>query len=82
MIPGCGPALLLVALLGVARPSPEDDAPPPNRELLEFIASFQTADGEWIDPLSLPETQQEKSEDESEEDKPDDQDAPDSNPQR
>ncbi len=74
--------LLLVALLAAPRPGPEEDAPPPNRELLEFIASFQTADGEWIDPLSLPETQQDQSEDESEEDLPDDQDAPDSDPQR
>lgn len=81
MISSSGLALL-AALLGVARPGPEEDAPPPNRELLEFIASFQTADGEWIDPLSLPEAEQEPNEDESEENKPDDQDAAGSNPQR
>ena len=76
------PLVLLVAVLGAARPGPEEDAPPPNRELLEFIASFQTADGEWIDPLSLPETTKDESEDENQEDSSDDQDAPDSDPQR
>ena len=77
---GLGIALLLA--LGAARPGLEEDAPPPSQELLEFIASFQTADGEWMDPLSLPDGEQDKSEDEPEKDKLDDQDPPDSDPER
>ncbi len=73
--------LLLVALLAAPRPGPEEDAPPPNRELLEFIASFQTADGEWIDPLSLPEGEP-PDQDEADQDQKDAADAADSDPQR
>lgn len=30
-------------------------AEPPDLELLEFLGSFETGDGEWIDPLELTE---------------------------
>lgn len=30
-------------------------AAPPDPELLEFLGTFETADGEWVDPLALAE---------------------------
>ncbi|KAA3628305.1 MAG: hypothetical protein DWQ09_09265 [Proteobacteria bacterium] len=48
------PALLigLLASIGVSR-AEEPDANLPDAELLEFIASFATDDGGWLDPLEL-----------------------------
>lgn len=31
-----------------------DDMPPPSMELLEFMALFETEDGEWMDPDDIP----------------------------
>ncbi len=46
---------MLGILLAAQAPSADDDAPPPSKALLEFVASFQSVDGEWLDPMSLPE---------------------------
>ena len=48
------PALMiaLLASAGVSR-AEESDANLPDAELLEFIASFATDDGGWLDPLEL-----------------------------
>ena len=48
-------SVLVIALLagaGVAQ-AEESDAAPPDAELLEFIASFATDDGGWLDPMEL-----------------------------
>ena len=29
--------------------------PPPDMEMLEFLGRYQTADGHWLDPMSLDE---------------------------
>ena len=44
-------ALLLTGLLaaGSSNPPPE----PADLEMLEFLGSFETRDGKWVDPLSL-----------------------------
>ncbi len=73
--------LLLVLVVAATRPGLEEDAPPPNRELLEFIASFQTVDGEWIDPMSLPEGERQEP-DEHKQDQSDAADAADPDSQR
>lgn len=46
---------LLIALLTGAATlhAQEADTAPPDAELLEFIASFATEDGGWLDPLEL-----------------------------
>ena len=31
----------------------QSDGSTPSRELLEFLGRFETADGDWLDPLSL-----------------------------
>ena len=59
-------SLLLAGLLFI-RPaqaeetSQERETEPPSAELLEFLADWETADGEWLDPMELVE---ETSEDE------------------
>lgn len=45
--------LVLSIFLAAAEP-PAGEAP--SRELLEFLGSFANFDGEWVDPLSLPES--------------------------
>ena len=49
------PALLLLmsGSLQAAENSASDPQPIPNLELLEFLGSFATEAGEWIDPDSL-----------------------------
>ncbi|GAB4300371.1 MAG: hypothetical protein Kow0096_20380 [Thiohalomonadaceae bacterium] len=43
--------LALAALLLAAPLVAEEEAPSP--ELLEFLGSFETADGQWLDPMDL-----------------------------
>lgn len=43
------PMLLMLASLAAA----SEDVDSPSLELLEFLGSFETEDGEWLDPLSL-----------------------------
>ncbi|MEM7706498.1 MAG: hypothetical protein AAF358_13135 [Pseudomonadota bacterium] len=31
-----------------------DDEPPPSMALLEFVALFETEDGQWMDPEAIP----------------------------
>ncbi len=51
--------MLLIPLLlaaGTAPAQDEDEAPrdePPSLELLEFLADWETDDGQWIDPRHL-----------------------------
>jgi hypothetical protein len=40
-------AMILTSLLAAGTAPPET----PDAELLEFLASFETADGKWVDPL-------------------------------
>ena len=40
----------LLAIIAMAEPDPEESAPPPDTELLEFLGSWETASGEWLDP--------------------------------
>lgn len=49
------PLVLLLAAAGVnAADNPEPDGQAvPNLELLEFLGSFATEEGQWIDPNSL-----------------------------
>jgi len=51
-------ALLLTGLLaaGSGNPPPE----PADPEMLEFLGSFETRDGKWVDPLSLNDREPEK----------------------
>jgi hypothetical protein len=50
--------LLLTGLLaaGSGNPLPE----PAGIEMLEFLGSFETQDGKWVDPLSLNDREPEK----------------------
>ncbi|WP_127477779.1 hypothetical protein [Sulfurivermis fontis] len=43
--------LALLALLLAAPLAAEEEAPSP--ELLEFLGSFESADGQWLDPTQL-----------------------------
>lgn len=51
-------ALLLTGLLatGSSNPPPE----PTDLEMLEFLGSFETQSGKWVDPLSLNDRETEK----------------------
>lgn len=51
--------LLLTGLLaaGSSQPPPE----PADLEMLEFLGSFESRDGKWLDPLSLDDREPEKS---------------------
>lgn len=42
---------LLIAQVAFA--SPRDVAPSPDMEFLEFLGSWQTRDGKWVDPLHV-----------------------------
>jgi hypothetical protein len=44
-------ALLLSGVLAAATAAPPKDAPDP--ELLEFLGTYETAGGQWIDPQTL-----------------------------
>ncbi len=48
-------ALLLALLFAAPAPARADEPPetPPDAELLEFIATFATDDGGWLDPFEL-----------------------------
>lgn len=46
-----GKPLVLAMLLLTAPVAAEDEAP--SLELLEFLGSFETADGQWLDPTQL-----------------------------
>jgi len=45
-------AVLLTAVLAAGSAAPTE-AEPPDAELLEFLGAFETADGQWLDPLVL-----------------------------
>ena len=45
-------ALLILGAL-YATPAHCTDEEPPAMELLEFLAEFETEDGEWVDPTDL-----------------------------
>ena len=51
--------LLLAVSASPQAPNPDTGQSPeanqPSMELLEFLGSFETIDGEWIDPMSLEE---------------------------
>ena len=54
--------LIWVLLAAGANQQPQDqeasqsaEAQPPSLELLEFLGSFETIDGNWIDPMSFEE---------------------------
>jgi hypothetical protein len=38
-------------LIHLAEASPRDDSPPPDADFLEFLGSWHTGDGKWIDPF-------------------------------
>jgi hypothetical protein len=42
---------LLLVLLPLAASAAEDEQP--SMELLEFLGSWETKDGEWLDPVSM-----------------------------
>ncbi len=46
-----GKPLVLAVLLLAAPVAAEDEAP--SLELLEFLGSFETAEGQWLDPTQL-----------------------------
>jgi len=52
-------ALLFTGLLaaGSGNPPPPE---PADLEMLEFLGSFETRDGKWVDPLSLNDREPEK----------------------
>ncbi len=47
------PLLALLLLTAAAQAAQDDPDAAPELELLEFIASFETEDGQWQDPLEL-----------------------------
>jgi len=44
--------ILLTAVLAAGTATPTE-AEPPDAELLEFLGTFETTDGKWLDPLVL-----------------------------
>lgn len=65
--------LLLSVVLFAAQSAAQPDmqtTPPPDPELLEFLGSFATEEGDWVDPLLLaevePETLDQAAQDETE----------------
>lgn len=44
---------MAAALAAAATVAAEEPVPLPDAELLEFLAEWQTDDGEWTDPLAL-----------------------------
>lgn len=45
--------MLLLASLPYGGLLADDDIEAPSLELLEFLGSWETSDGEWIDPIEL-----------------------------
>lgn len=52
-------ALVFTALLASGSASPPESAAP-DTELLEFLGDFGTSNNEWLDPLSLDDTLENK----------------------
>lgn len=48
-------AVLLLGLLPAWGLAGEAEDAPPSMELLEFLGSWETPEGEWVDPLQLAE---------------------------
>lgn len=40
----------LLMVIAMAEPEPQEPVPQPDIELLEFLGSWETASGEWLDP--------------------------------
>lgn len=51
-MPGEALAMIFTAVLA-AGTSPPPDREPPDTELLEFLGTFESSDGKWMDPLTL-----------------------------
>jgi len=49
-----GDMCLAYLILALATTEIQTDANQPSKALLEFLGSFENADGEWIDPMTLP----------------------------
>ena len=47
--------LFAYLILNLAALEVEADSDRPSKAFLEFLGSFENVDGEWVDPLSLPE---------------------------
>lgn len=45
--------VILVAQMAEA--APRDSGPPPDADFLEFLGSWQTGDGRWVDPFYIDE---------------------------
>lgn len=46
-------SLALAGCMATSAGAAEDQASPPDDALLEFLGGFETADGEWVDPMTL-----------------------------
>lgn len=60
----------LVAALPLGEAMSRDTGPSPDQEMLEFLGSWQTPDGEWVDPfhledLPLPESERNRASEQS-----------------
>jgi hypothetical protein len=47
--------LLCLSLVPVAGMAGPDEDTPPSMELLEFLGSWESPEGEWVDPMQLAE---------------------------
>jgi len=45
--------LAVVLLAPVVAAAPRDEEPLPDMDFLEFLGSWQTRDGQWVDPLQV-----------------------------
>jgi hypothetical protein len=61
-------SILFVSLSAAAARGDEED--PPSMEILEFLADWETDEGEWIDPTTLDQMSLPDQEQEDDEEKP------------
>jgi len=45
--------ICLFVLINFSAAAEDPQTPPPALELIDFLGSFTTEDGEWVDPLGL-----------------------------
>ena len=52
-VASCGQLMWLLLAAGAPEPSTDPEAAAPSKEMLLYLAEFEDASGEWVDPLEV-----------------------------